>query len=54
MPNPIVTRVNAALSGAMREPAVVERLTTLGFEPVVGTAEEFGRFIEAEPGRKPL
>src|SRR3954467_6515514 len=39
LPKPIVNRVNAVLSEAMREPAMVERLTTLGFEPIVGTAD---------------
>jgi tripartite-type tricarboxylate transporter receptor subunit TctC len=51
LPSPIVTRVNAVLSEGMREPAVVERLTTLGFEPVFSTAEEFGRFIQADVAR---
>jgi tripartite-type tricarboxylate transporter receptor subunit TctC len=51
LPKEIVARVNAALSEAMREPAVVERLTTLGFEPVVGTPDEFARFIKADVER---
>jgi tripartite-type tricarboxylate transporter receptor subunit TctC len=51
MPKEIVARVNAALSDAMREPAVIERLTTFGFEPVVSTAEEFARFIQADVER---
>jgi tripartite-type tricarboxylate transporter receptor subunit TctC len=51
MPKEIVARVNAALSDAMREPAVIERLTTFGFEPVVGTADEFARFIQADVER---
>jgi tripartite-type tricarboxylate transporter receptor subunit TctC len=51
LPSPIVTRVNAVLSEGMREPAVVQRLTTLGFEPVFSTAEEFGRFIQADVAR---
>lgn len=51
LPKPIVDRVNAVLSEAMREPAMVERLTTLGFEPVVGTPEEFARFIAADVAR---
>jgi tripartite-type tricarboxylate transporter receptor subunit TctC len=51
LPGGIVTRVNAVLSDAMREPAVVERLTTLGFEPVSSTADEFRRFIEVDVAR---
>lgn len=51
MPKEIVARVNAALSEAMREPAVIERLTTFGFEPVAGTADEFARFVQADVER---
>ena len=46
-----VGEINATLSEAMREPAVVERLTTLGFEPVVGSPDEFARFIQADVER---
>jgi len=51
MPKETVARLNAALSEAMREPAVIERLTTLGFEPVAGTPDEFERFIKADVER---
>jgi len=51
LPNPIINRVNAVLSEAMREPAVVERLTTPGFEPTSSTADEFARFIQTYVGR---
>ena len=51
MPKEIVARLNAALSEAMREPAVIERLTTFGFEPVVSTPDEFARFIQADVER---
>src|ERR1043165_443255 len=51
LPKEIVARVNGALSAAMREPAVIERWTTRGFEPVAGTAEEFARFIQADVAR---
>jgi tripartite-type tricarboxylate transporter receptor subunit TctC len=51
LPTAIIHRVNTVLSEAMREPGVIERLTALGFEPVVGTAEEFARFIEADVAR---
>ena len=54
MPKEIVARVNAALSDAMQEPAVTERLTTFGFEPVVSTADEFARFIQADVERSSL
>jgi tripartite-type tricarboxylate transporter receptor subunit TctC len=45
LPKEIVARANAALTEAMREPAVIEKLKVLGFEPVSGTPEEFSRFI---------
>jgi tripartite-type tricarboxylate transporter receptor subunit TctC len=51
LPKEIVARLNAAMSEAMRDPAAVERLTTLGFEPVVGTSDEFARFIQADVER---
>ncbi len=35
----------------MREPAVVERLTSLGFEPVAETVPELERFIVADVAR---
>jgi tripartite-type tricarboxylate transporter receptor subunit TctC len=51
LPAAIVSRVNAVLSEAMREPTVVERLTALGFEPVSSTADAFRRFIDADVAR---
>jgi tripartite-type tricarboxylate transporter receptor subunit TctC len=46
LPKEIVTRVNAVLLESMREPAVIEKLATLGFEPVsTGTPEEFAALI---------
>jgi tripartite-type tricarboxylate transporter receptor subunit TctC len=35
----------------MREPAVIEKLKGLGFEPVAGTPEEFSRFIASDVAR---
>jgi tripartite-type tricarboxylate transporter receptor subunit TctC len=48
LPKDIVKRVNAVLVEAVREPAVVEKLTTLGFEPVSGTPEEFAAVIASD------
>lgn len=47
----IVARYNAALVEGMREPAVVERLTGLGFEPVAETVEQAEAFIRADVAR---
>lgn len=51
VPREIVDRLNAAITEAMREPAVVERLTSLGFEPVAETVPELERFIVADVAR---
>jgi len=51
LPKEIVARVNAVLTEALREPAVIERLATLGFEPVTSTPEEFARTITADLAR---
>ena len=51
LPPEIVTRVNALLAEAMKEPAVIEKLKGLGFEPAFGTPEEFARYIESDVAR---
>lgn len=51
VPGEIVARYNAALVEGMREPAVVERLTGLGFEPVAESVTEVERFIAADVAR---
>jgi len=51
VPAEIVARLNAALAEGMREPAVVERLTGLGFEPVAESVAEAERFIAADVAR---
>jgi tripartite-type tricarboxylate transporter receptor subunit TctC len=51
VPAEIVARYNAALVEGMREPAVVERLTGLGFEPVAETVEQAEAFIRADVAR---
>jgi tripartite-type tricarboxylate transporter receptor subunit TctC len=51
VPPEIVARYNAALVDGMREAAVVERLTGLGFEPVAESVAEVERFITADVAR---
>jgi tripartite-type tricarboxylate transporter receptor subunit TctC len=51
VPAEIVARFNAALVEGMREPAVVERLTGLGFEPVAESVAEAEAFIRADVAR---
>jgi len=51
LPKEIVARVNAVLTEATREPAVVERLAALGFEPVSSTPQEFADLIAKDLAR---
>ncbi len=51
VPREIVDRMNAAILEGMREPAVVERLTGLGFEPGTETVAELERFISEDVAR---
>jgi tripartite-type tricarboxylate transporter receptor subunit TctC len=47
-PQPIVARLHAAFTGALRRPEVSARIATLGFEPAGNTPDEFARFLAAE------
>jgi len=51
LPQNIVARVNAVLTEGMQEPAIIEKLKGLGFEPVAGTPDEFSRFIANDLAR---
>ncbi len=48
VPPEILARLNAAIVAGLREPATVERLTGLGFEPVAETPAEFAAFIRED------
>jgi tripartite-type tricarboxylate transporter receptor subunit TctC len=47
-PAAIVARLNGAFNDALREPAMVERLRSLGVEPRAGSPAEFAAFIRSE------
>jgi tripartite-type tricarboxylate transporter receptor subunit TctC len=51
LPQPIVERINGELQAAMAEPAVVRRLTELGFEPVRESPAAFASYIEQDVAR---
>ncbi len=51
LPKDIVARVNAVLTEAAHDPAVIERLATLGFEPLSSTPEEFSAAIASDLAR---
>jgi tripartite-type tricarboxylate transporter receptor subunit TctC len=47
-PRPIVDRLHAEFSKAMRAPDMSERYATLGIEPVESTPEQFAAYMRAE------
>jgi tripartite-type tricarboxylate transporter receptor subunit TctC len=47
-PKPVVQKLNAEIAKALRNPAVAERLDTLGLAIVADSPEEFARFVAAE------
>jgi tripartite-type tricarboxylate transporter receptor subunit TctC len=51
LPAEITGRVNAALAAGMAEPATVERLAALGFEPVAESPAAFADFIARDVAR---
>jgi tripartite-type tricarboxylate transporter receptor subunit TctC len=44
-PTEIVSRLNGALSRILKQPDVLERLRTDGYDPVGSTPDEFARVI---------
>ena len=44
----VIDRLNAAIVGALGDPAVIERIHVLGALPMPGTPTEFARFIRGE------
>jgi tripartite-type tricarboxylate transporter receptor subunit TctC len=47
-PDPVVTKMNAAISDALNDPSVQERMRALGVEPQPSKPEEFGAYIRSE------
>jgi len=47
-PREIVTRLNAAVVAALKDPEVARRIRTVGMEPVPTTPEEFSAFLDSE------
>ena len=50
-PPEVLAKLNAAFVKVMQEPAMAEKLRTLGAEPKAGTAEAFGLFIRSESAK---
>ncbi len=47
-PSPIITKLNAGITGILKDPGVRERLAGEDFEPVISTPEQFASHIRAE------
>ena len=47
-PKPVITRLHGELVKILRQPDVVQRLDSLGFEIVASTPEQFGAYIRSE------
>jgi tripartite-type tricarboxylate transporter receptor subunit TctC len=50
-PPEVAAKLNAAFVKVMTEPAMAEKLRTLGAQPAPGTAEAFGQFIRSESAK---
>lgn len=48
LPRPMVDKLNKELAAAIAEPAVRERFTEFGAEPLTSTPEELGRYVASE------
>lgn len=48
LPQPIVDQVNAALNSALKNPAVLQQLAKLGFDPGGGSPEDFRKKMASE------
>ena len=47
-PEPVVSRLSAEIDKTLKKPAVLERMKTLGADPVGGTPQALARHIAAE------
>lgn len=47
-PKPIISRVNAALNGALQSPELIKMLNARGADAVGGTPEEFAKVVKAD------
>jgi tripartite-type tricarboxylate transporter receptor subunit TctC len=47
-PQDVIAKINAAFVAALRDPAVVQQIRTLGSDPMPMAPDEFSRFLESE------
>jgi tripartite-type tricarboxylate transporter receptor subunit TctC len=51
IPRPVVTRLNTAIGASLKSPDVIQRLGTLGYEPIGGSPEQFAATIKSDIGK---
>lgn len=51
MPRALVDKISANVAQTMRDPAVRQRLVSMGVEPVGSTPEQFAKFLDSETAR---
>ena len=51
LPQPIADRLNAEVNRILKDKAFIEKLVSLGFQPIGGTAEEMKQKIQADRAR---
>ena len=47
-PEPVINKLHAALSEALKDPEIIKKLEVQGAEPALMTPQQFGQFISAE------
>ena len=50
-PKDIIARLNAAFTRALKDPAVADKIATLGAEPAPTSPEDFAKFIASESAK---
>jgi len=51
IPKQVVARLNTAIAGSLKSPDVIQRLGSLGYEPIGGTPEQFAATIKSDIGK---
>ena len=50
-PKPIVAKLHQEITAALKDPALREKFTEQGAEPVIMSTEELAKFMSAEAGK---
>jgi hypothetical protein len=51
IPRPVLTRLNTAIAASLKSADVIQRLGTLGYEPIGGSPEQFSATIKSDIGK---